>query len=73
MGFHYEESGIVDGTIANRTRGKTILKINFTNHRSSVITLQGDLYRGLAGSLWKVSNPFTEVEEKQGDAASGGA
>lgn len=67
MGLHYEESGIVDGTIDNRTRGKTILKINFTNHTSSLITLQWDPCRDLAGSLWKFMNPFAEMEETRGD------
>jgi len=70
MGLHYEERGIGDGTIDNRTRGTTILKINFTNHTSSLITLQGDLCRDLAGSFWKFSNPFAEMEEKKGVAFS---
>ena len=68
MGFHLEEEHIVDGSIDNRVRGKTVLKINFTNHTSSLVTLQGNPCRDLAGSLWRFRNPHGKLDEKAGES-----
>jgi len=67
MGFHHEEEGIVDGTLDNRVKGKTILQFHFANHTSSLITLQGNPSRDLAGSLWKFSNPHAQMDEAPGE------
>jgi hypothetical protein len=66
MGFHYEEQHIIDGSIDNRTKGKTIVKINFCNHTSSLITLQGNPCRDLAGSVWKFSYPHGRLDDEPG-------
>lgn len=67
MGFHLEEDAIIDGSIDNRIKGRTILRFNFTNHTSSLVTLQGNPCRDLAGSLWTFSNPDAEMHEKPGE------
>lgn len=67
MGFHYEEQFIVDGTIDNRIKGRTVITINFTNQTSSLITLQGNPCRDLAGSLWSFRNPHAQIEETPGE------
>ena len=67
MGFHLEESSISDGTIDNRVKGRTVVRINFTNHTSSIITLQGNPCRDLAGSLWKFHNPHARMDEVPGE------
>ena len=67
MGFHFEEMGIVGGSIDNREKGKTVLRIDFTNHTSSLITLQGNPSRDLAGSLWKFTNPYAKMEVESGE------
>ena len=58
---------VLGGSIDNRVKGKTVLKIDFTNHTSSLITLQGNPCRDLAGSLWKFSNPYAEKESAPGE------
>lgn len=67
MGFHFEEEHIANGSIDNRTQGRTVLKFNFTNHTSSLVTLQGNPCRDLAGSLWKFKNPHARMEEVPGE------
>jgi len=67
MGFHIEEEFIADGTIDNRINGRTVLRINFTNHTSSIVTLQGNPCRDLAGSLWSFRNPHARMEELPGE------
>ena len=67
MGFHYEEAFIADGTIDNRTKGRTVIRINFTNLTSSLITLQGNPCRDLAGSLWAFRNPHARMDERPGE------
>ncbi|MEP2777650.1 MAG: hypothetical protein ABJQ29_09070 [Luteolibacter sp.] len=67
MGFHYEEECVADGIIDNRIKGRTILKINFTNRTSSLITLQGNPCRDLAGSLWRFRNPHARMDEIPGE------
>jgi len=67
MGFHCEESEILGGSIDSRMKGKTILKVDFVNHTSSLITLQGNPFRDLAGSLWKFTNPFAKMEDIPGE------
>lgn len=66
MGFHLEEEAIFDGSIDNRIKGRTLLKFNFTNHTSSMVTLQGNPCRDLAGSLWSFRNPHARMEEQPG-------
>jgi hypothetical protein len=67
MGFHLEEDFVADGTIDNRVKGRTVLRINFTNHTSSIITLQGNPCRDLAGSLWSFRNPHAQMDELPGE------
>jgi len=67
MGFHLEEEGITDGTIDNRIKGRTVIRINFTNRTSSVVTLQGNPFRDLAGSLWSFRNPHARMDELPGE------
>lgn len=67
MGFHMEEEAIADGTIDNRMRGRTLIRINFTNHTSSLVTLQGNPFRDLAGSLWDFKNPHAVMEDLPGE------
>jgi hypothetical protein len=67
MGFHMEEDFVVGGTIDNRTKGRTLLKIHFANHTSSLVTLQGNPCRDLAGSLWSFKNPHARMDEKPGE------
>lgn len=67
MGFHLEEEHVVGGSIDNRVRGRTILKIDFTNHTSSIVTLQGNPCRDLAGSLWNFKNPYAQMEGESGE------
>lgn len=66
MGFHYEEEHIIGGAIDNRVKGKTVVTIHFSNHNSSLITLQGNPCRDLAGSLWKFRNPEGQMDEVPG-------
>lgn len=66
MGFHLEEEAIFDGSIDNRIKGRTLLRFNFTNHTSSLVTLQGNPCRDLAGSLWSFRNPHARMEEQPG-------
>ncbi len=66
MGFHLEEAAIFDGSIDNRIKGRTLLRFKFTNHTSSLITLQGNPCRDLAGSLWSFRNPHARMEEQPG-------
>jgi hypothetical protein len=66
MGFHLEEEAIFDGSIDNRIKGRTLLRINFTNHTSSLVTLQGNPCRDLAGSLWTFRNPHAVMDEQPG-------
>jgi len=67
MGFHFEEEFIADGTIDNRIKGRTVLRINFTNHTSSIVTLQGNPCRDLAGSVWSFRNPHARMDELPGE------
>lgn len=67
MGFHFEEEHIIDGQIDNRVKGKTVVTIHFADHNSSLITLQGNPCRDLAGSLWKFRNPEGRMEEEKGE------
>jgi hypothetical protein len=67
MAFHLEEEAIFDGSIDNRIKGRTILRFNFTNHTSSLVTLQGNPCRDLAGSLWSFRNPHARMEENPGE------
>lgn len=67
MGFHLEEEFVADGTIDNRVKGRTIIKFRFTNHTSSIVTLQGNPCRDLAGSLWAFRNPHAQMDEKPGE------
>lgn len=64
MGFHLEEAAIFDGSIDNRIKGRTLLRFNFTNHTSSLVTLQGNPCRDLAGSLWSFTNPHARMDEQ---------
>jgi len=67
MGFHLEEEFIHDGIIDNRVKGRTILRFNFVNHTSSLVTLQGNPCRDLAGSLWSFKNPHARMEDEPGE------
>ncbi len=67
MGFHLEEASIADGSIDNRTKGKTLLRFNFTDHTSSLITLQGNPCRDLAGALWVFRNPHAVMDDAPGE------
>lgn len=67
MGFHLEEEFVAEGTIDNRVKGRTVIKIHFTNHTSSIITLQGNPCGDLAGSLWAFRNPHARMDEKPGE------
>jgi len=67
MGFHFEEEGVLGGSIDNRVKGKTVLKIDFTDHTASLITLQGNPSRDLAGSLWNFTNPFAKMKSEPGE------
>lgn len=67
MGFHLEEEAISDGSIDNRTKGRTILKFNFTNRTSSIVTLQGNPCRDLAGALWTFRNPHARMDDRPGE------
>ncbi len=67
MGFHFEEEHILGGSIDNRTKGKTVITINFTNHTSSLVTLQGNPCRDLAGSLWNFRHPFAKLDAEPGE------
>lgn len=67
MGFHMEEDSVADGTIDNRIKGRTVIRINFTDHTSSIITLQGNPCRDLAGSLWSFRNPHARMDELPGE------
>lgn len=66
MGFHFEESAILSGSIDNRTKGTTVIRIDFANWTSSLITLQGNPARDLAGSQWKFENPYARRDEEAG-------
>lgn len=70
MTMHSERERVMDGSIDNRERGKTLITIRFTNHSSSRITLYGNPCRDLAGSLWKFRNPEGKLDEKAGATAS---
>lgn len=58
---------MLGGSIDNRVKGKTALKIDFTNHTSSLIMLQGNPSRDLAGSLWNFTNPYARMESLPGE------
>lgn len=67
MGFHLSEEEVVDGTIDNRIKDLTILRVNFTNHTSSLIRLKGNPCRDLAGSLWAFRNPHARMDKVPGE------
>lgn len=67
MGFHLEEEFVLGGTIDNRVRGKTVIRLDLANHHSCLLTLQGNPCQDLAGSLWKFRNPHGRLHEKPGD------
>jgi hypothetical protein len=67
MGFHLEEEFVFDGSIDNRIKGRTLLRLNFTNHTSSLVTLRGNPCRDLAGSLWTFRNPHARMDEQPGE------
>ena len=67
MGFHCEEEHIASGSIDNRTKGRTLITIHFTNQTSSLVTLEGNPCRDLAGSLWNFKNPDAEMEVYPGE------
>jgi hypothetical protein len=67
MGFHLEEEAVLGGTIDNRVKGKTVIRLDLTSHQSSLITLQGNPCRDLAGSLWEFRNPHGRLAEEPGE------
>lgn len=67
MGFHLEEEFIANGFIDNRVKGCTLIRINFTNPTSSLITLQGNPCHDLAGSQWAFRNPHAVMDDLPGE------
>lgn len=67
MGFHLEEEAVLGGTIDNRVKGKTVIRLDFASHHSSLVTLQGNPCQDLAGSLWEFRNPHGKRSEEPGE------
>lgn len=57
MAVRLDENGIIKGTIDNRTMGKTIVKIEFTDGFFTEIILRGNPFRDIAGRIVSFYHP----------------
>lgn len=57
MAVRLDENAIIKGTIDNRTMGKTIVQIAFTDGFFTQITLRGNPYRDIAGRIVSFYHP----------------